>query len=297
LPLIDAAFGDGRLSFSKVRALTRVATSEFDAELLDLAVRTPAGRLARALAAWLLRHEEPEETEDRQQRDRGAWWHTEPDGMRVVTLRLPPLAGGVVTAAVDATVMGGVEVDWITESGNDATAVASRSTEREVSRPTLPQQRADALVQLVSGALDDGRQPSATEAGPAITPELIIHVRGDGCSLDDGTPIAGTVVERIAPQAFIRLMIHDAEGRPINASGRHRHPTARQKRVVRERDRCCVDCGCEVLLENDHEPSFEVSQRTVVDELRLRCHRCHRERHRQEDEAAGRSTQRRRQAR
>jgi hypothetical protein len=28
-----------------------------------------------------------------------------------------------------------------------------------------------------------------------------------------------------------------------------------------------------VLLENDHEPSHEISTRTVVDELKLRCHR------------------------
>ena len=47
LPQIDGAFGDGRLSFSKVRALTRVATADFDGELLELAMRTPAGRLAR----------------------------------------------------------------------------------------------------------------------------------------------------------------------------------------------------------------------------------------------------------
>ena len=296
LPLIDTAFEAGRLSFSKVRALTRVATPEFDAELLEPAERTPAGRLARALAAWLMRHEQPEETGDRQKRERGVWWHTDPDGMRVVTVRLPPLAGGVMTAAVDATVMRGAEAGSLTESGNEATAVASESTEREILRPTLAQQRADALVRLMTGGLDCGGG-GGVEGEEAITPELILHVRADGCSLDDGTPVAGSIVERIAPESFIRLLVHDAERRPINASGRHRHPTNRQKRVVKERDRCCVDCGCEVLGEYDHEPSHEVSKRTVVEELKLRCHRCHRERHREADEAVGRSTQRRRQAR
>jgi hypothetical protein len=148
--------------------------------------------------------------------------------------------------------------------------------------PSIPQQQADALINLIEGG------------GAGIVTEVVIHVRADGCSLDDGTPIAGSIVERIAPASFIRLLIHDAERRPINASGRHRHPTDRQKRVVKERDRGCVDCGCEVLGEYDHEPSHEISRRTVVDELKLRCHRCHRERHRKEDEAAGRSTQRRR---
>ena len=89
-------------------------------------------------------------------------------------------------------------------------------------------------------------------------------------------------MERIAPEGFLRALIHDAEGRPINASGRHRHPTARQKRVVRERDRVCVDCGATEFLQYDHEPSYEEAHRTVVDNLKLRCRTCHRARHRKE---------------
>ena len=42
LPAIDAAFRDGRLSYSKVRALTRAATSENEEALLEVALRTSA---------------------------------------------------------------------------------------------------------------------------------------------------------------------------------------------------------------------------------------------------------------
>ena len=42
LPLIDAAFRDGQLSYSKVRALTRVATPENETELLAAARQTSA---------------------------------------------------------------------------------------------------------------------------------------------------------------------------------------------------------------------------------------------------------------
>ena len=65
------------------------------------------------------------------------------------------------------------------------------------------------------------------------TTEIVLHVRGDGATLDDGTPIAGTVLELIASTAFLRALIHDAEGHPINASGRQRHPTDRQCNRVR----------------------------------------------------------------
>jgi 5-methylcytosine-specific restriction endonuclease McrA len=118
-----------------------------------------------------------------------------------------------------------------------------------------------------------------TNGGAAVVTELVLHVRGDACTLDDGTPIADSVIERIAPTSFLRALIHDAQRRPIHASSRRRHPTARQKRVVRERDRKCVDCGSTSLLQYDHQPDYERTQHTVVEELRLRCPTCHHNRH------------------
>src|SRR6478735_9108717 len=63
LPTIGEAFAEGRVSYSKVRTLTRVATPENEAELEAIAESVPAGRLAHAVAAWLMRHETPEETD------------------------------------------------------------------------------------------------------------------------------------------------------------------------------------------------------------------------------------------
>jgi hypothetical protein len=137
----------------------------------------------------------------------------------------------------------------------------------------MPQQRADALLAIVTGG------------GADLTAELIVHIRGDGCSLDDGTPIADSIVERLVSDAFLRVLIHDAERRPINASGRQRHPTDRQKRVVRERDRACVDCGSTTLLQYDHDPDFDQTRRTIVEELKIRCWRCHKARHAAQREA------------
>jgi len=252
LGVIDGAFAEGRLSYSKVRALTRVATPDSEQELCALAERVPASRLVPSLAAWRARRERPEETEKRQHEARRLSWHVDVDGMIVGTFRLAPPHAAVVCAAVDACVR---------RNGPDASADAPRW-------PSVAQQRADALVEVVRGG------------GAAVLTEVVLHVRGDGCTLDDGTPIAGTVVERIAPTAFLRALIHDAESRPINASSRRRHPTTRQRRVVHERDRCCVDCGSTLLLECDHDPPYERTQRTVVGELLERCANCHHRRHR-----------------
>jgi hypothetical protein len=256
LDVIAAAFDDGRLSYSKVRTLTRVATTDNEEELCAVAEHVPAGRLVPTIAAWRVRRESPEETEARQHEARRLTWRVDVDGMIVGEFRFPPGAAATVTSAVDAIVR---------QNRYNASADASRW-------PSIAQQRADALVALVRGG------------GAAVATEVVLHVRGDGCTLDDGTPIPGTIVERIAPEAFLRALIHDAEGRPINASGRRRHPTTRQRRVVHERDGRCIDCGSTALLECDHDPPYEQTRRTVVEQLRERCANCHHRRHRKEQQ-------------
>jgi len=267
LPIIDDAFEANALSYSKVRALTRLATSENEAELSAIAQRVSAGRLGHALAAWTARHETDEEREGSHHEGRRHTWQVESDGMLSGSWRLPPADAGRLIAAMDAHVMSNKRQPEAatnrpqasTQCGDDAPAGAS-----------LAQQRADALVALVDGG------------GGSVDTELVIHVAGDGCTLDDGTPIPGTVVERLAPDAFLRALIHDAEGHPINASARRRHPTARQKRVVRARDGGCVDCGTNDLIQYDHVPDFEITRHTVIDELQCRCAPCHRTRHRRD---------------
>lgn len=110
-----------------------------------------------------------------------------------------------------------------------------------------------------------------------------MHVRGDGVTFDDGTPTTNNAVVRLLDESFVRLLIHDAERRPINASSRRRHPTTRQKRVVMETHRYeCVDCQSTDLLELDHNPSFAQTRHTITHELEPRCSPCHRARHQHE---------------
>jgi hypothetical protein len=47
LPLIDAAMASSKISYSKVRALTRTATPENEAKLLDIALAATASQLER----------------------------------------------------------------------------------------------------------------------------------------------------------------------------------------------------------------------------------------------------------
>src|SRR5690606_38056153 len=95
---------------------------------------------------------------------------TDIDGMVVGRFRLAPADAAAVIAAIDSSVMA---YRGPAHASADASAVGTQRW------PSVSQQRADALVGLVTGG------------GLGVTTEVVLHVRGDGCSLDDGTPLAG----------------------------------------------------------------------------------------------------------
>src|SRR5438552_10886130 len=94
---IARRFGDGRLSYSKVRALTRVADADNQHELCAIAERVPAGRLALALAQWLNGNESPDARARRHRAATRLSWHVEPDGMVAGSFRLPPASAAPLT--------------------------------------------------------------------------------------------------------------------------------------------------------------------------------------------------------
>ena len=102
LPRIDAAFRDGVLSYSKVRAVTRVATRETEAMLLAIAGRSSAAQLES-----LVRTHERIDTPDREricnEQRRGLSWYYE-DGMLVVTAAVPAERGALVIKALEKIV-------------------------------------------------------------------------------------------------------------------------------------------------------------------------------------------------
>lgn len=251
LPATADALKTRQVSYSKVRALTRLATPQNEHELLDIARTTTAANLGRALAAWLNRNSTPEDIAAHHQRQRSVKWRTEPDGMVIFRLRLPPLLAGMLISFLTT---------WIMRAKPTSTA--------DGEQPTVAQQQADALECLLS------------DGGGRVDTEVVVHVRGDGNSLDDGTPVPDSVVAKLIPTSFIRALIRDANANPIDATNRRRHPTRRKKRLVKARDRHCLDCGRAELLEFDHVPPYEHTGHAITTELELRCAPCHHKRHR-----------------
>ena len=103
LPNISEAFGEGRLSYSKVRALTRVATVETEETLLHIALNGTAAHVERTVRGFrrVKRYLERDEAEAMRER-RYLDWRQESDGSVRIEARLTPEVGELLRKALEA---------------------------------------------------------------------------------------------------------------------------------------------------------------------------------------------------
>ena len=97
------ALAKGELGYSKVVALTRIATSENEAALLNIGLHGTARHVEKFVRLYR-RAKRVEETEgaDAQHENRGlTFWH-EDDGTMVLHRRFPPEMGARILGALDA---------------------------------------------------------------------------------------------------------------------------------------------------------------------------------------------------
>ncbi len=101
LPLIDDALRKGELSYSKVRAMTRVATPDNEQTLLDLALASTAAQLEKICR--LYRPIQQGEVGDSEADDDRRWLRVRntDDGMVRFTVSLHPEQAARLLAAVD----------------------------------------------------------------------------------------------------------------------------------------------------------------------------------------------------
>jgi hypothetical protein len=162
LPLVTEAFGAGRLSYSKVRAIARVATPETEDELVALARHGTAAHVDRVARG--IRRAEALEAADVAARRAGRtlrWWWDD-DGSLVITGRLPPEDGAAVVAVLEAL----VAEQFAVERATDAAVAASAA--HDADGATDERAAADAGHPADEDAVDeDAVDEDAVEGGPA----------------------------------------------------------------------------------------------------------------------------------
>ncbi len=143
LPRISAAMQRGSISYAKVRALTRVATPDNEASLLDFAQAGTAAQTERLVRAWRRVDDVAAAAQDESRhlhRQLSTW--VDDDGMVVIRGRLTPEVGAVVQRALEAA------ADRLFREAQGAPRAEQLADE-----VTPAQRRADALGLLAESAL------------------------------------------------------------------------------------------------------------------------------------------------
>jgi hypothetical protein len=202
LPQISASMARGEVSLTKARALTRIATAEDEADLLELARGATGDQTERLVRAWRLGSRHDEEAWE-QERHRSRTLSIRPDstGMYEVRGKLMPEVGAMLMRAIDAAGDALFKERWIprvSEAGSQAEASA--------------QLRADAIGLLAERAMAAGFVTRGCGGfGTGADDAVEVHEgepsgrRACGCGSSD-VPISGTRAERY------QVVLHVDEG-------------------------------------------------------------------------------------
>jgi len=273
LPLVSAAMQRGALSFSKVRAITRVATPASEERLVDLALSATAAQVERFTRAWrrVDRVVAAEETATRHlQRQLDVW--VDDDGMVVLRGRLTPEVGAVVQRALEAA---GERLRGETEAADDSHGLA-----QEV---TPSQRRADALGLLAEGAL--AHELDRGTAGDRY--QVVLHVEDDGLRSDGeagqavleetGSHVSAETSQRLACDASVVGMRHAPDGSVLDVGRKTRTIPPAIRRALSARDRSCRFPGCTSRhCDAHHLRHWADGGATSLENLALLCRRHHR---------------------
>jgi Domain of unknown function (DUF222)/HNH endonuclease len=276
LPLLAQALARGQLSYAKVRALTRVATPETEARLLAVGRAGTAAHVERIVRGWrsVDRRAEARETA-RRHASRALHVRTDDDGMVVVSGRLEPEVGALLTQALAAA------RETLYQRARAQGEAAANPGGVSAETPSLAQQQADALALVAESALhhlDPGAPGERYQVVVHVDAQVLADPDQPGQSvLDGGTRVSAETCQRLACDATRVVMRHDDHGRLVEIGARTRTIPPALRRALHHRDRSCRFPGCGVRFgQGHHLRHWARGGPTTLSNLALLCRRHHR---------------------
>ena len=283
LPATRAAFARGELTFSKVRALTRVATGSSEESLLELAGALTASQLERALRAFRrVAAEDARQAHELEYVD----YYLDDDGTLFLRARLAAEDGTLLIKALEAArerVLERRREERAAAANEQAQAPRRRRRARRLPalRSTLRARPASRLCSI-SPRRRSPQRASRGVSGPVSsstsTPTRSAPMRRGRCELEDGPLIAPETARRLGCDAELVTQI-ERDGLPVSV-GRSRRtipPALRRLLEARDDHSCCFP-GCERRrhLQAHHRTHWAHGGETSLDNLVLLCWQHHR---------------------
>ena len=292
LPALSEMMQSGELSYSKARALTRVATSENELELMEFARHGTASHVEELVRAWRRVDRLEDQWQERaRHRTRELTVFPDEDGMYVIRGRLDPEVGALLTRALDAA------RDALyprSPKCHDPDASQRRATVRE-EPTTAPQRRADAIGLLAERALQSDLEGDGASIGRADRFQVVVHVEAEALAKSPGLPespessnfvesmlensvrVPAGTSQRIACDASRVIMTHGSDGLVLNVGRKTRTVPPALRRALDHRDGGCRFPGCDLrFCDAHHIKHWAGGGETRFDNLVLLCRRHHR---------------------
>ena len=233
-PRIAEALCSGRLSYSKVRAITRVVTPQTEAELIDLASGVPTSQIERIVAGRTRVDVAENATAHRA---RYLDIYDDEDGSGVGMFRLGPDEIAALRAALTL--------------GKEILRGQKRSAERsgepkpeaddcspEPLRPAVS--NADALALMVETFLGADHSKDISRHERTL---VVVHLDGEKAHLHDGPNISRETARRLSCDACVcGVLMGDLE--TLDLGRTQRLPNRAQRRALMVRDGGCRFPGC-----------------------------------------------------
>ncbi len=236
VPKIAAAMARGELSYSKVRALTRVATEATEDSLLMIALHGTAYHVETVVRHFRRAQEAEELSRDTQQQtNRSVEFWYDANGSLVLKARLPALSGAMLVKALQAA------MDEVPETAVNADMVVEQPVSYRA-------RRADALARMAESYLQCDSRPLNT----ADSHQVVVHVdaetlkeRDPGrCNIERGPSLPLETVRRLTCDASLVRIAESRDGEPLDVGRKTRTIPPAIRRALNSRDAGCCFPGC-----------------------------------------------------
>ncbi len=286
LPAMSAAFSTGSLSYSKVRALTRIADAGNEAGLIAMAMDMSATHVdEHCRQRQYARPESRKQAESALASRSLRVWHDTRRGVVSISIDVPIEDGLLFERAIDKACADG---EGSRRAPDDATPWSALQADTVV---------AMARAYLAGDAATPANDSPSTSAGSTSTADhyqVMIHVDhaalvGTGGGASDGeangadaataaSDLPIDIVKRLCCDGSIVPIVESGDGEPIAVGRRQRVVGTAVRRALWARDRGCVFPGCSHtrFVDAHHVRHWANGGETRIDNLVLLCSMHHR---------------------
>jgi hypothetical protein len=261
LPKIEQGLSKGELSYSKVRAMTRIADAGNEDYLMMIATHGTAHHVEKLVSKYRsAKRVQDAAVAEEQYRDRALSHYYDHDGCLVIKARLPAEQGALVIKALEMA----MEKDFVTGCENNS----------DTKDQPIAARRADALANIAETYMNNDESSGST----ADRYQVVVHVTAetpdvDAAQIEDGPHVTAETSRRIGCDSTIVSIKEDENGEPLSIGRRSRSIPPAMRRALRNRDGGCRFPGCTNtrFVDGHHIQHWADGGDTSLDNLVLLC--------------------------